>query len=129
MMYIKDIEEFQTLASVCSQGSQLLQDHSSVARFGTGAVLTSDIQGAVSYDFSGKATISIWDRTSTTVVENSAFLSLKSLQEVSLITSDLALSHDVSAKAQLNLETDLDVGDTDNVKMCIRMHVPGFPIK
>ena len=115
--------------SVSFQGSQLLQDHVSMTRFAAGFVLSSEVIGAVSYDFSGSATISIWDRTSATVVENSASLSLRGEQLVSALTSQLLVSHDVSVKAQLNLETDLDVGDTDNVKMCIRMQVPGFPVR
>ena len=41
----------------------------------------------------------------------------------------MELSQRMEAEARLNLETEIDAGDADDVKLCIRMQTPKFVTK
>ena len=77
----------------------------------------------------------MWEKTCKSQVENAAFFDLTSRHSLATLAGfeaseagSLHLAQSTSARAQLNLETDLDVG-SDDPQVCIKMHVPGFPIK
>ena len=75
----------------------------------------------------------MWEKTCKSQVENSAYFDLSSKHSLAVLggfgsEGSLQLSQSTAARAQLNLETDLDVG-SDEPQVCIRMHVPGFPVK
>jgi microsomal triglyceride transfer protein large subunit len=104
------------------QGTQILQDHHRLLRTTNGFVVSCDVSGAISYDFSGKADISLWTKTSESVVENSAALFLQATFALPIQQHRrMQLDHVVGGQAKLNMETDVNFSDTDNIETCIRM--------
>ena len=113
------------------QAVQLLQDSKDEPFvLSNGAVFSGETKGCVSYDFSGKADVSLWEKVTQSLIESKAALLLRSEAKVDLTTeSRMEIKHEMTAKAALHLETDIDFSDGDDVRMCIRMHVPEFPLK
>ena len=73
----------------------------------------------------------MWDKSCQALVENSGALFLQSSRSVEIPfdpKASLNFKQDISAQAQLNLETEIDVG-SESPQMCIRMQIPPFPIK
>ncbi|XP_059097038.1 microsomal triacylglycerol transfer protein-like isoform X1 [Tigriopus californicus] len=115
------------------KGSQLLHNNARLVHLGNGLVLDTKTQSCLSYDFSGQAKISMWDKTCQAVVENSAALVLSS--EANIMApwsqskdSKMSIKHEVTSHAKLNLEAEIDVGSEDP-QLCIRMQVPRFPVR
>ena len=63
-------------------------------------------------------------------MDNSGSVLLVSRTKVHGLSPGLSLDQEVSvSKAELDLVSDLDVRNTEDVKMCIQMIVKGFPIR
>ncbi len=82
----------------------------------------------------------MWDKTCLSVVHSSGAYGLSLTVSMPLPPYQsgskkksgidcLSLVHTVSAEAQLNLQTELDFGNSDQLDMCIRMEVPEFQVK
>ena len=86
-----------------------------------------------------QADISLWEKTSQSLIQSSAALNLKSdidlwsplpfPVEMSQSGAKFKIEHDLKAEGKLNLETELDFSNENDVNMCIRMHIPQFPVK
>ena len=99
-------------------GSVLLLDKKESFPLSNGLELTIQATAAISFDFSGKAEISIWSRNGKTHVENAGVIVVN--LQASVGNEFLLFKNSFAAEGLLEVDTDVDMGG-DEVMACVRM--------
>ncbi len=87
------VHMIDVMFNVCFQGTQPIQDSESFVALRSGAVIRSGALGILSYDFSGKAEFSIWDKTCKTTVEDSVAYSMRHSADLIMPLTDVTLGY------------------------------------
>ena len=99
-------------------GSVLLLDKSESFPLSNGLELTVQATAVISFDFAGKADISIWSRTGRTHVENAGVIVVNLKANVG--KNFLLFESSFAAEGVLEVDTDVDMGG-EEVMACVRM--------
>jgi len=99
-------------------GSVLLLDKTESFLLSNGLELSVQATAVISFDFSGKAEISIWSRTGKTHVENAGVMVVNIKANVG--EKFLLFESSFAAEGVLEVDTDVDMGG-EEVMACVRM--------
>jgi len=99
-------------------GSVLLLDKSESFPLSNGLELSVQATAVISFDFAGKADISIWSRTGKTHVENAGVIVVNLRANIG--KKFLLFESSFAAEGVLEVDTDVDMGG-EEVMACVRM--------
>ncbi|XP_030757163.1 microsomal triglyceride transfer protein large subunit [Sitophilus oryzae] len=100
----------------------LWQDHEDRITLSNGFVAVANFKGAVSFDLSGKISISLWNRNAQSIIEKS--IGLVNRGEIGISTSFVKSKVEFEASVEPKLSLEIDADFSSNVKLCMRLSQP-----
>ncbi|XP_077999535.1 microsomal triglyceride transfer protein large subunit-like [Glandiceps talaboti] len=109
-------------------GNILVHDHSQRIPLQNGINIDNRLSSCVSLDLSGSVEISLWDRTSLSIVSNSGSLAFNSIMSADAGFASSSLELNADAEITVQFTTSVDFYD-DPVKVCLQMSQPAFDFR
>ncbi|XP_070544381.1 microsomal triglyceride transfer protein large subunit-like [Ptychodera flava] len=109
-------------------GNVLLHDKSQRLLLQSGINIDSQLRGGLSLDLSGSVEISLWDRTSISLVSNGGALAVRGTTIVDAGFVSCSLEYTADAEATMQFTTSVDFYD-EPVKVCLQMSQPAFNLR
>ncbi|XP_060065348.1 microsomal triglyceride transfer protein large subunit-like [Ylistrum balloti] len=105
------------------QGNLLLQDHSQKFHLSNGLVVDLEVLGVSSIDMSGSVSISLWYKTSNSLIKNSGALVVEGSMKLDSKVLKAGIKMFAESEASIDFNTDVDFAEMP-FKMCLRMSRP-----
>lgn len=105
------------------QANLLLQDHAQKFHLSNGLVVDLKVLGVASIDMSGSISISLWYKTSNSLIKNSGALVVEGSLKLDSNVLHAGVDMVAESEASIDFQTDVDFADTP-FKMCLRMSRP-----
>ncbi|XP_046673473.1 microsomal triacylglycerol transfer protein [Homalodisca vitripennis] len=109
------------------QALALLQDHLQYIPLEAGFIAEVSLQGGISFDLSGKISLSIWNRNAESLVEKSAGLSVVGLMRVNSMFVHSQVQFNIATEVKLRLVSNIDF--YSSIALCLQLQQPDSVIK
>ncbi|XP_076264767.1 microsomal triacylglycerol transfer protein isoform X1 [Rhynchophorus ferrugineus] len=105
----------------------LWQDHEDYIRLGNGFTAEVNFKGGLSFDLSGKISISLWNRNAESLIQKS--VGLMSIGSIRIPSSFVRSKVEFEASVEPKLSLEIDADFSSNVKLCMRLSQPDCILK
>ncbi|OWF52669.1 microsomal triglyceride transfer protein large subunit-like [Mizuhopecten yessoensis] len=105
------------------QGNLLLQDHAQKFHLSNGLVVDLEVLGVASIDMSGSVSISLWYKTSQSLIKNSGALVVEGSMRLDSRVLKAGINMYAESEASIDFKTDVEFSEMP-FKMCLRMSRP-----
>ncbi|XP_033739381.1 microsomal triglyceride transfer protein large subunit-like [Pecten maximus] len=110
------------------QGNLLLQDHAQKFHLSNGLVVDLEVLGVASIDMSGSVSISLWYKTSNSLIKNSGALVVEGSMKLDSKVLKAGVNMYAESEASIDFKTDVDFAEMP-FKMCLRMSRPNVSFR
>lgn len=110
------------------QANLLLQDHAQKFHLSNGLVVDLEILGVASIDMSGSVSISLWYKTSNSLIKNSGALVVEGSMKLDSKVLKAGINMQAESEASIDFNTDVDFANMP-FKMCLRMSRPNVSFR